>query len=84
MIVRFLKILLVFIAALALLYISRFWPLELWARNGAMAELGLRPQGGLLQVWLSGTNLAAFELVIWAFIVFITLSFLEKIAGPAT
>jgi hypothetical protein len=77
-----LKIVLVCIITIVLLYISRFWPVELWARRGSMlSDLGLRPQGGLLRIWLRGTGFTAFELVIWSVLAFVTLSLLEKLNG---
>ena len=80
MIKTLLKIFLVCITTIVLLYISRFWPIELWARRGSMlSDLGLRPQGGMLQVWLRGTGFATFELVIWSAIVFVTFTLLEKV-----
>lgn len=74
----------IIIIAAALFYISRFWPFELWARRGALAEYGLRPQGGLLQVWLRGTAFSPFELVIWALLSFGILTLVEKIFGTLT
>lgn len=65
--------------ALVLFYVSRFWPFELWARRGGLADYGLRPQGGLLQVWLRGTGFAPFELVIWALASFGILTLVEKL-----
>lgn len=83
MITSVFRIVLVCIIAVALLYISRFWPVELWARDGMLSDLGLRPQGGLLQFWLRGTDFAAFDLVIWSIVVFVTLTVAEKITAPA-
>lgn len=65
--------------AVALFYISRFWPFDLWTRQSWLAQLGLRPQGGLLQVWLRGTPFAQFELIIWAVASFVVLSWTEKL-----
>jgi hypothetical protein len=36
-----------------------------------------------LQFWLRGTDFAAFDLVIWSFVVFVTLTVAEKITAPA-
>ncbi|WP_371224852.1 hypothetical protein [Roseovarius sp. 2305UL8-3] len=76
---RALSILIVLCVATVLLYLSRFWPLELWGRRSALGELGLRPGGGMVQFWLRGTPLAQFDLIIWVVGSFITLSLTEKL-----
>jgi len=64
---------------LGLLYVSRFWVFRLWGRDGLFGLSELRPQGGLLARWLRGTDLAPFELLIWAVGVFLILTILQKI-----
>lgn len=49
-----------------LLYLSRFWWLGLWPREGLLGIAALRPQGGLVAQWTRGTPLAPFELLLWA------------------
>ncbi len=63
---------------ISLLYISRFWLFDLWSRDGLFGIKALRPQGGLLALWLRGTPLAPFELLIWISGVFMALTWLEK------
>ncbi|MEM8731164.1 MAG: hypothetical protein AAGF79_14730 [Pseudomonadota bacterium] len=63
---RIAALLLVALVALVLFYISRFWDFRLWSNDGLFGIKALRPQGGLLAVWLRGTPLAPFELVVWA------------------
>ncbi len=72
---------LIFVAVLAVVffYISRFWYLRLWGRDGLFGQDALRPQGGLLGQWLRGTDFAPFELLIWAIGVFLILTFVQKI-----
>lgn len=79
MAIRVFKIVVIIIAAILLLYISRFWPVELWPRRGALADLGLRAQGGMLAYWLRGTPLAPFELVIWVVLTFTVLTGLDRL-----
>lgn len=69
------------IALLALIgfYLSRFWTLRLWGREGLFGWDALRPQGGLLGRWLRGTDLAPFELLIWAVGVFFALTLLQRL-----
>ncbi|WP_300035110.1 hypothetical protein [uncultured Roseobacter sp.] len=62
-----------------ILYLSRFWTWSLWPRSGLFGIEELRPQGGLLARWLSGTDAAPYELLIWAVGVFALLSLLQKI-----
>lgn len=77
---RVLSIILVVCVALGLLYISRFWPFELWSRQSWLGQAGWRPQGGMLMQWLRGTQFAQFELLIWVVGSFIALSLTEKLA----
>ncbi|MCY4301853.1 MAG: hypothetical protein OXC68_09005 [Aestuariivita sp.] len=74
-------VLIVLIVTILLLYISRFWPIELWGRRSFLGELGFRPGGGLLRHVLRGTPLAQFELIIWAVGGFLVLSLVEKIVS---
>lgn len=60
-------------------YLSRFWDFRLWGREGLLGLEELRPQGGLLARWLSGTDFAPFELLIWVIAVFILLTWLQKL-----
>ncbi|MEJ6389163.1 hypothetical protein [Gymnodinialimonas ulvae] len=60
-------------------YISRFYDLRLWDRDGLFGFEALRPQGGLLARWLRGTDAAPFELLIWVAALFVTLTFLQKL-----
>lgn len=76
---RMIAILIVICVAIILLYVSRFWPVELWGRRSPLGELGLRPGGGMVQFWLRGTPLAQFDLIIWVVGSFITLSLTEKL-----
>jgi len=65
-------------------YLSRFWVFKLWGREGLFGIKDIRPQGGLLEVWLRGTPLAPFELLIWLAAVFLILTWLEKAYGVLT
>jgi len=75
---RILAILIICLAAIVLLYMSRFWPIELWSRRSFLGELGLRPNGGMLGHWLRGTSLAQFDILIWGVISFLVLSLLDR------
>lgn len=61
-----------------MLYLSRFWFLDLWPRSGLLGWTALRPDGGLLGRWLQGTKSAPFELLIWACGVFLVLTYLQR------
>ena len=76
---RAMGIVLVVSVALVLLYISRFWPVELWGRPSVLAQIGLRPGGGLLLQWLRGTPFSQFELLIWAIHTFAVLTLTERV-----
>lgn len=71
-------ILMALLAAIAF-YLSRFWTLRLWDRDGLLGWDALRPQGSLLGRWLRGTEAAPFELLIWAVAVFLILTALQKL-----
>ena len=67
-----------------LFYLSRFWFLSLWPRSGLFGIEHLRPQGGLLGRWLRGTDLAPFELIIWAVACFLVLTWLQMLYDRLT
>lgn len=73
--------LLLFVAVVGtiMLYLSRFWFLDLWPRQGLFGWRELRPAGGLLDRWLRGTEFRPFELLIWACAVFLILTWLQKL-----
>lgn len=66
------------VLGIIMLYLSRFWFLDLWPRSGLFGWQELRPGGGLLGRWLRGTPFAPFELLIWATGVFLILTYLQK------
>ncbi len=72
-------LLLVFLVGLVMLYLSRFWFVELWPRSGLFGVQDLRPGGGLLGRWLRGTPFAPFELLIWGSGVFLILTYLQRL-----
>ncbi|MEX0311981.1 MAG: hypothetical protein AB3N17_17230 [Tateyamaria sp.] len=67
------------LVAAVLFYISRFWYLRLWPRDGLLGVEALRPQGGQVGQWLRGTDFAPFELLIWAIGAFLVLTVLQKL-----
>ena len=67
------------VTAAILLYVSRFWDFRLWSRDGLFGVEALRPQGGQVGQWVRGTDLAPFELLIWAVGAFILLTVLQKL-----
>lgn len=67
------------LTALVFFYLSRFWTLRLWDRDGLFGLSELRPQGNLVALWLRGTDFAPFALLIWAVGVFILLTWLQKL-----
>ncbi len=72
------------IAAVIMLYLSRFWTFDFWGREGLFEIKELRSKGGLLAQWLRGTQFAPFELLIWLGGVFFILTWLEKAYGFVT
>lgn len=76
---RFISLLIVTLVGVVLFYISRFWTLSLWPRGGLFGIEQLPPQGGLLARWLRPTDLAPFELLIWAVAGFLILTYLQKL-----
>ncbi|AXI46673.1 hypothetical protein C1J03_11965 [Sulfitobacter sp. SK012] len=75
---RILLLVLVFVVGIVMLYLSRFWFLDLWPRSGLFGWEALRPGGGLLGRWLRGTPFAPFELLIWAIGIFLILTYLQR------
>lgn len=75
---RIVLLTLMLLIGVVMLYLSRFWFLDLWPRSGLFGWRELRPGGGLLGRWLRGTPFAPFELLIWATGVFLILTYLQK------
>ncbi|MGC3937397.1 hypothetical protein ACOTTU_06285 [Roseobacter sp. EG26] len=76
---RAFMIVIVALLALIMFYLSRFWILSLWSRDGLFGQQALRPQGDLLSVWLRGTDAAPFALLIWALGCFAVLTLAQKL-----
>lgn len=70
---------LTFVVGVVLLYLSRFWFLDLWPRAGLFGIEELRPGGDLIRRWLRGTPFAPFELILWAVGVFVVLTWIQKL-----
>lgn len=81
---RIVLLVLMLVVGVVLLYLSRFWFLDLWPRSGLFGLETLRPGGGLIGRWLRGTPFAPFELLIWAVGVFLILTYLQKIIDYLT
>lgn len=62
-----------------LLYLSQFWPYQLWTRQSWLGQIGLRPAGDMLRIWLNGTPLMEFSLLVWLCISFAALTLTEKL-----
>lgn len=77
-----------FLLAGILFYLSRYWFLEFWPRDGLLGIQVLDPRGGLLRDWLraidlgdwlKGRDLMPFELLIWAVGGFLILTWIQAI-----
>jgi hypothetical protein len=77
MIRRVILLVLMLLVGAVMLYLSRFWWLDLWPRAGLFGWEELRPGGQLLGRWLRGTDFAPFELLIWSVGVFVILTVLQ-------
>lgn len=84
MIRRVISLLAIILVGLFLFYISRFWDFRLWDREGLFGIEMLRPQGGLLAVWLRGTPLAPYELLVWAVGSVLILTGVQKLFDKTT
>ncbi|MEM7508657.1 MAG: hypothetical protein AAF415_18150 [Pseudomonadota bacterium] len=78
---RILGVALAAVLAAILFYLSRFWFLDLWPREGLLGWEALPPRGSLTASWLRGTPFAPFELVLWAVGAFLLLSAVEKLVS---
>ena len=76
---RLLSLALVVLVGALLFYVSRFWDFRLWSNDGLFGIRALRPQGGLVAVWLRGTPLAPYELLVWAVGSVLILTGLQKV-----
>lgn len=75
---RVLGMSLALIIGAVLLYLSPFWPFDLWDREGLFGIQDLRPGGDLLSRWLRGTMLAPFDVLIWVVGVFLILTWVQN------
>lgn len=75
---RVLGLSLALIIGAVLLYLSPFWPFEVWGRDGLFNLEALRPGGDLLSRWLRGTLLAPFDVLIWVIGAFLVLTWVQK------
>lgn len=75
---RLISLIIVAFTGFVLFYVSRFWAFNLWDRPGLFGWKELTPKGGLVARWVRGTELAPFELLIWAIGAFLVLTVLQK------
>lgn len=81
------KLIIIGFTGFVLLYISRFWNFDLWDRPGLFGLKELPPNGGLLAQWIRKSNfefvdlrfLGAYELLIWAILAFLVLTWIQKL-----
>ena len=78
MIKRIIGLMIAALAGIVLLYLSPFWPFDLWGREGLFGIEALRPGGDLLSRWLRGTMLAPFDVLIWVVAVFLSLTWMQQ------
>ncbi len=78
---RILRIAAMLIVSVVLLYMSRFWPFELWSRPGLFGMRSLPPGGDALRVWLRGTPYVTFAIPIWVIVGFLALSLTERLTA---
>ena len=78
MIQRIIGLALAALVGVILLYLSAFWPFDLWGREGLFGIEALRPGGDLLSRWLRGTMLAPFDVLIWVVAVFLSLTWTQR------
>ena len=67
------------ILAVALAYVSRFWVVERWGREGLFGVGEVRAGGDLWRGWMRGIGLGAFDLILWAVAGFALLTVVQKI-----
>lgn len=76
---RVIGIVVAILLAFVLLYISRFWVFDLWAREGLFGIEYLRPGGDILRRELRGTFFAPYDLLVWVAGGFFVLTMMEKL-----
>ncbi|MEM9321122.1 MAG: hypothetical protein AAGA70_19270 [Pseudomonadota bacterium] len=64
-----------------LFYSSRFWPFQWWGRDGLLGIEALPPRGNVLRGWLRGTDVAPFDLLLWAVGAILLLSFVQAVVS---
>jgi hypothetical protein len=79
MVKRIIGLAIALIIAVVMLYLSRFWPVELWGREGLFGWDALRPGGDILRRdWLHGTILRPYDLIIWIGVGYLILTYAQK------
>lgn len=67
------------ILIVALAYVSRFWAVPLWGREGLFGLGWLKPGGDLWRGWMRELGLGPYDLILWAVGAFFVLSVAQKI-----
>ncbi len=70
--------------AVAFAYVSRFWVLDLWGRDGLFGIAALRSGGDLWRRWMNDLGLATYDVLLWVIAVFLCLTLLQKLWDRAT
>ncbi|MEM6588409.1 MAG: hypothetical protein AAF641_08185 [Pseudomonadota bacterium] len=62
-----------------ILYLSPWWPFQLWTNQHWLAEWGLHPRGNMINRWVRGWGLGPFAILIWAAVSLFLLELAQRI-----
>ena len=62
-----------------ILYLSPFWPFQLWTNQHWLADLGLHPRGNMITRWSRQLGVGPFAILIWGAVSLVLLELAQKI-----
>lgn len=62
-----------------ILYLSPFWPFQLWTNQHWLAQWGLHPRGDMIARWARQWGVGPFGLLLWAGVSLVLLELAQRI-----
>lgn len=62
-----------------ILYLSPWWPFQLWTNQHLLVDWGLHPRGNMISRWLRPWGLGPFAILVWAAVSLLMLELAQRI-----
>lgn len=62
-----------------ILYLSPWWPFQLWTGQHWLADWGLHPRGNMITRWARQWGIGPFGILLWAFVSLLLLELAQRI-----